>query len=214
MLIPFTECIRIYGKPFEGVIHVGAHQGEEAQDYQKGGVKQVLWVEANKLIMKDLYDKTKFIPMKQQYLCEVLSDTDGEKVVFNITNNGQSSSILPLGTHKDHHPSVHVIENREVITSRFDTVYRKNMTHIDLEKMDFVNLDVQGAELKVLKGFGELFTKFPNIKAVYTEVNFEELYVGAALIGELDDYLGTLGFKRVATNETPYKWGDSLYLRK
>ena len=214
MLIPFSECIKFYGKPFGGVIHIGAHIGEEAKDYQANGVKEILWIEANKLLMKDLYDNTKYVPVKQQYLCEALSDLDGEKVTFRVTNNGQSSSILPLGTHAQHYPQIHVVENREVTTTRFDTLYRRHIAEIALENMDFLNLDIQGAELKALKGFGNLFVSYPNIKAIYTEVNFEEVYVGAPIMSELDSYLDQFGFKRIAHVTTPYGWGDALYLRK
>ncbi|MFA6049683.1 MAG: FkbM family methyltransferase [Candidatus Paceibacterota bacterium] len=213
MLISFADCMRISGRSFKGVLHIGAHLGEEGKDYAAGGVRQVYWIEGNKFLIKDLFDATKLLPLKQQYFSEVLGDVDGEKCNFRITNNGQSSSILPLGTHEQHYPQITVIENRDVITSRFDTFYRKNITKIELENVDFLNLDVQGAELKVLKGFGELFSKYPNIKAVYSEVNFEEVYVGAPNVSQLDDHLRTFGFQRVLTSNTPYGWGDSLYLR-
>ena len=80
--------------------------------------------------------------------------------------------------------------------------------------VDFVNLDVQGAELKVLQGFGNTFTEQKNIKAVYTEVNTEEVYVGCALLSEIDSFLYHFGFQRVAISMTEANWGDALYLRK
>lgn len=212
------ECVNYcnqMGFPrFSGILHIGAHVGEEISQYHKCGIKQILWVEGNKNLMKDLYDNTKMFPVKQQYLCEVLSDKDGTQLKFNITNNGQSSSILSLGTHKQHHPQVHVVEEREVTTSRFDTVYRKNMAMIVLEDLDFINIDVQGAELKVLKGFGDLLNKYRNIRVIYSEINEEYVYEQCCLVGELDEFLLQFGFKRVLTRMTEYKWGDSVYFRK
>jgi len=214
MLISFKDCATQAGRPFRGVVHIGAHLGEEGADYASNGVSQVTWIEGNRTLMKDLYDNTRILPLRQNYFCELLSDQDDEKVSFSITNNGQSSSILPLGTHLTHYPQIGVVETREERTKRFDTFYRKNITSIELENVDFINLDVQGAELKVLKGFGDLLNQYGNIKAVYSEVNFEEVYVGAPLVSELDDFLRTFGFQRILTASTPYGWGDALYLRK
>lgn len=214
MLYSFKDCISVSGgKPFEGVLHVGAHLGEEAKDYCDNGVKRVLWVEANKTLMKNLYDNVKMIPVQHMFANEVLSDEDGKQVTFNITNNGQSSSILPLGTHKIHHPHVHVVDTKTVTTKRFDTYYKENQVHINLFEFDFVNLDIQGAELKALKGFGNLFTRFPNIRAIYCEVNTEEVYEGAALVPEIDAYLDQFGFHRVVTKMTEYGWGDALWIK-
>lgn len=215
MLITFAECIRATGgTPFKGVLHIGAHLGEEGLAYAQAGVRQVYWIEGNKLLMKHLFDATRALPLKQKYFSEVLSNVDGEKLTFRITNNGQSSSILPLGTHEKHYPHITVVETREVLATRFDAFYKKNITQIELENIDFVNIDVQGAELKVLEGFGELLESYRNIKAVYAEVNFEEVYVGAPLVGVLDEYLGRFGFQRLLTSTTPYGWGDALYFRK
>lgn len=213
-----TECVRINASmgnsPVAGVLHIGAHLGEEAQAYaETGTIKSVAWIEGNKFLMKDLYDSTRAFSsaFKQQFYNEVLSDTDGDRILFNITNNGQSSSILPLGTHKQHHPQVSVVETREVITSRFDTLCGR--AGLNLSIYDFINLDIQGAELKALKGFGDLLKRCP-FKMIYCEVNKEHLYEGCCLVEELDEYLFQFGFTRVMTKWTEYQWGDSVYARK
>lgn len=212
MLIPYETCIQIFGKTFSNVVHIGAHYGEEVDAYQRSGVQSIYWFEANKNIMKHLFDATKQYSIKQEYFCEVLSDSDDQEIEFKITNNGQSSSILNLGTHQKHYPNITVIETKKLKTKRFDTVAKKE--NINLHAVDFINLDVQGAELKVLKGFGNIFEVHSNIKAVYSEVNFEEVYVGAPMVEEIDEYLGKYGFARIQTAVTPYKWGDALYIRK
>ena len=50
-------------------------------------------------------------------------------------------------------------------------------------------------------------------KAIYIEVNIEELYKGCSLLPDLDKYLSTYGFRRTLTKITEYGWGDALYLR-
>lgn len=79
-----------------------------------------------------------------------------------------------------------------------------------MNRYDFINLDIQGAELLALKGATSIL---PFVKAIYTEVNEKELYEGCALIEELDAYLKQNGFTRILTNMTKHGWGDALYIR-
>lgn len=207
------QCIETIGKPIKGVIHIGAHRGQEAKDYYNNGVREVLWVEANKKMMKHLYDETCNIPMKSKYFCATLSDKDDENVTLNITNNEQSTSILELGTHATMYPNITVTERIQVKTKKFETLWRENVSQIDLDRYDFINLDVQGAELKVLKGFGKIFNNVP-FKAIYTEINFEHVYENCCLVDELDEFLEQYGFVRRLTANPEGTWGDSLYVRE
>lgn len=207
------QCIQANGgKPFRGVIHIGGHKAEEAEAYAKAGVKNVIWVEANSNLMKHIYENARKFPINSKYFCAVMSDVDNEEVTLNIANNGQSSSILELGTHKDLHPHVHYVDKIKTRTKRFETLWRENVADINLDLYDFVNLDIQGAELKALKGFGNIF-EITDIKAVYSEINFEEVYKGCALANQLDDFLGAKGFHRVLTSGEVDAWQDALYVK-
>ena len=213
MYIPFAQCVHLNGaKPFRGVIHIGAHHGQEAPQYLEAGVENVIWIEASRRFMAKLYDNTNRLNMKQYHINACLSDTEGEKVTFNISNNEQSSSILELGTHATMYPHIQYVDSVELITERFDELLKKNADIFQINNYDFINLDVQGAELKVLKGFGSLLAQ-ENIRAIYTEVNFEHVYKDCCLIEELDEYLGGFGFTRIMTAAPEKTWGDALYLR-
>lgn len=213
MYISMDECIKANnGKPFKGVIHIGAHHGEEAEAYAAAGVKNVLWIEANKKMMKHLYDKTHNVPINSLYFCAAVSDVDDEIVEFNVANNGQSSSLLELGTHATLYPHIRYTEKQQLKTKTFENLVRENISQIDLDLYDFINIDIQGAELKALKGFGPLFDRF-DFKAVYTEVNFEEVYKGCCLIEDLDQFLFEQKFVRVLTAAPERTWGDALYLK-
>ena len=49
---------------------------------------------------------------------------------------------------------------------------------------------------------------------IYSEVNEKELYIGCALIPQLDEYLSGFGFKRVETKMCGNTgWGDALYIK-
>ena len=48
---------------------------------------------------------------------------------------------------------------------------------------------------------------------VYAEVNFEELYEGTRLVGDIDALLAEFGFSRVATHDTGYGFGEAIYAK-
>lgn len=74
----------------------------------------------------------------------------------------------------------------------------------------FCNLDIQGAELLALKGFGQELEK---VEAIYCEVNIKELYENCSQIDELDEFLFAQGLVRVDQEMTRHGWGDALYIR-
>jgi FkbM family methyltransferase len=205
MLIDFRELFPKYGIKPRGVLHVGANVGEEAPVYDELGIKEVAWVEANPDLIPKLKENVFKLGHTIYEAC--VSDTTGEEVTFNISNNGgQSSSILELGTHKIAHPEVHYTKTLNLETIRLDLMLAGS--YIDY---NFLNIDLQGAELKALRGLGDRLHQF---KWAYLEVNQAELYKGCALVEEIDTYLLGFGFKRVETKWCGNTgWGDALYIK-
>jgi len=207
MLISFVEIIKKYNIKIHGVLHIGAHNCEELKLYENYGLKnnQIIWIEANpKLVKQNLnIDKSRII---KNFIC---CDTDEGKTTLNIANNGQSSSILELGTHKQSHPSVRYNASVEVKNCRIDTMYSEDK--IPNNFANFLNIDIQGAELLALKGMGELLNYFDY---AYMEVNKDYVYKNCALIHEIDEYLLKYNFKRVETKWWgDANWGDALYIK-
>jgi FkbM family methyltransferase len=203
MLIPLHDLVRRYNIQFKGILHVGAHECEELNDYERYIQRnKILWVEA-------LPDKVKLC--KQRYpnvLIEnaIVSDTV-EKVRFNVSNNGQSSSILEFGLHSTFHPDVRYVSSFESETKLLKDVISKY--NIDY---NFLNFDIQGVELKALKGMKEYLNR---VDYLYTEVNSDYVYKDCALIEELDEYLLKFGLVRVETQWCgDCRWGDAFYIRK
>ena len=125
------ECIKANnGKPFKGIVHIGAHHGEEIETYAQSGVKNVLWIEANQKMMKHLYDKTRAYPVNSKYYCVALSNTDDEIVSLNIANNGQSTSLLEFGTHATMYPHITYTERQTVKTKTFERLVRDHVADI------------------------------------------------------------------------------------
>jgi FkbM family methyltransferase len=202
MLIPLHDLVKKYNINFKGVLHIGAHECEELNDYERYLPRtQILWVEA-------LPGKVEFCKNKYPNLLiknAVVSDTV-ETVRFNVSNNGQSSSMLDFGLHSQFHPQVHYVTCFETETKLLkDIICNYNIQY------NFLNLDIQGAELKALKGMEEYLS---TVDYIYIEVNSDYVYVGCALITELDDYLLKFGLHRVETKWTDCKWGDAFYIRK
>lgn len=188
-----------------GVLHVGAHDCEELDVYRHFGVpdKRVVWIDA----LQDKVDQatTRGVPNVFQ---AVVSDEDDATVEFKRTNNDQSSSILEFGTHATHYTWCVVTGRYQLKTTTIDTFMTKN--NLNPANYNFWNFDIQGAELKALKG-AEKALKYA--KVLYLEVNAEEVYKGCAQIGEIDEFLGARGFKRVITKMVEQGWGDAMYVR-
>jgi len=203
MLIPLHYLSGKYNINFKGILHVGAHECEEIKDYECYLPRnKILWIEA--LPEKVDFSKKKY----DNVLIEnaVVSDVE-EKVQFNISNNGQSSSILEFGLHSKFHPDVHYVGN--FVT---DTKLLKNIICKYDINYNFLNLDIQGAELKALKGMEEYLHK---VDYIYSEVNSDYVYKNCALITEMDEYLLKFGLHRVETKWAgDCKWGDAFYIRQ
>jgi len=208
MLIDFRTLFPKYGIRPKGVLHVGANKGEEAPVYLELGIKKQIWIEAYEPVFRLLKDNLANNPEAIAWNACV-SDENGDKVTFHVSNNGsQSSSILELGTHKEVHPEVHYINHIEMTTQRIDKLFENPF--VNPSNYDFLNIDLQGAELKALKGMGKLIHNF---KWAYLEVNQKELYQGCALVEDIDYYLGAYGFTRVETRWCGNTcWGDALYV--
>lgn len=205
MLIDFRQLFPRHNIKPQGILHIGANVGEEAPVYNDLGIKDVWWIEANPELIPQLrINVDKFGHKITQAL---IGDVEGLELNFHISNNaGQSSSILELGTHKIAHPEVNYVKDVVLKMRRIDQFATCWVGY------DFLNIDLQGAELKALKGMGEILKQF---KWAYLEVNKEYLYEGCPLVEDLDLYLLGFGFKRAETKWCGNTgWGDALYIKK
>lgn len=188
-----------------GVLHIGASEGQEAQAYQDLGVERVVWIEADpKIFLKLKYHLRRF--PNQEAVLACVSDRE-EETLFNIANNGgQSSSLLEFGTHSQVHPEVKFSSKIAVTTKRIDS-----LDH-DWEGLDFLNIDLQGAELMALKGMGKVLDQF---KYAYLEVNWRHLYKDCPLFPELVQFMKEKGFKCKEWQECGNTfWGDAFFMKE
>ena len=91
----------------------------------------------------------------------------------------------------------------EVNTDRFDNWYDENA----LDKIDFVWIDVQGAEKEVIEGMGTAIT---NVKYIWMEYG-EEFYEGGMSRGETLSLMQGRNFGEVVTYSAQTPQGDILF---
>lgn len=200
-IIPFLKNLK-------GAIHVGANIGEERYWYQEQKFQKVLWFEPNIDLFPKLVDNLK--EFHNQIAFNVGIHDYLKEGVLHISNNaGQSSSLLALGLHSKYHPEVIYIKDQVVVLTRLD--YFLMDAGEKIEDYNFLNIDVQGTELNVLKSLG---CQLEKLDYVYLEVNNLEVYKDCALLPEIDEYLINFNFMRIKTHITKAHWGDALYIRR
>lgn len=211
MLISFETLQKKYRVYPKGVLHVGANVAEEAEAYEAAGIKRVIWVEANtKLLPRLIINTIEKYGLHHRVWNACISDKDGEDVVFHLSNNdGQSSSFLDLGTHAKNHPTVKFVEDMPMKTHRLDTLLKDH--DWEKEPIDYLSMDIQGAELLALKGMGDMLKHF---KWLYLEVNKEYVYKNNGLVSEVYAYAKQFGFIPVTEKWTNAKWGDALLVKR
>jgi FkbM family methyltransferase len=141
------------------------------------------------------------------YQC-ALSNFNGVADFF-VTNNLDSSSLLPLGKHLEIFP--HVLQ-----TATIPVAVRTVMDLIKndlLEPPDFLFMDAQGAELSILRALSSELLR--RIRIIYTEASLEELYVNSGTLDDLRKILsGYFVFRGFAAFPNCPVHGNALFVNK
>jgi FkbM family methyltransferase len=174
-----------------GVVHVGANSGQERDTYQDFGLG-VLWVEAIDEVFNELVRNISRHP-RQKAFCALLTDQDDAEYQFHIASNeGASSSIYQFGECLDIWPELSYLSSRTLRSRRLDSLF--HLENISPSDYPALVMDVQGAELLVLKGAGQMLGEFRFIKAEAADF---ESYVDCAKLDDLQQYLEPWGFKEI-----------------
>ncbi len=196
------------------IMDIGACEGEDsirfARLYPQAQVFAFEPLPANQALVRAnlaLYDATQveLVPL-------ALSDQSGE-ATFHVSSgrppelfagkdwnygNKSSSLLAPAGDGKIHG----WVEFKEAITVPTGTLDQfcadRGIAHID-----FIQMDVQGAELLVLTGAERML---PHITAIWLEVSTREIYQGQVLDHEITRFLRAHGFALVYKT---YRGNDS-----
>ena len=185
-----------------GVVHVGAHRGEEIFEYESLGSECVIWIEPNPDVFLEMqvYLTNANSCIESKAFEYAASNVDHQIVDFNIYygpdagylrgNKGCSSLLKANGRFID----TLLVEN--------------NMSY---NSFDLLNMDVQGAELLVLQGSEKLLE---NVKYVTTEATWDNPdYVDNVMYDELKLYLESKGFVEKQIINHSENWGDVLFVK-
>jgi len=198
-----------------GVIHVGGFVGEELSIYRECGLYNTIMFEPQ-LDLAEIIDSKM---VEGEEICPIaLGDEPGEATMFisetegGIKNgSGAPSSLLKPFKHLTEHKNVTFpAKKRGVLVDTLDNWISDTLSIKDELSYNFLNIDVQGYELKVLKGAERTLD---NIKGLIVEVNRDEVYKDCAKIWEIDEFLENKGFKRTLLTWQSESWGDALYER-
>lgn len=198
-----------------GIIHVGAHYGEEFFEYSNNHVQVIHAFEPLRSNLKILKKNAKKIKTKIKIYPFALGNVkkNKKKIFLSSNNELQSSSFLK--------PKLHLIQHPDISFEKKEIVKINKLDNLDIKDSNYMSIDVQGFELEVLKGSKKTLNI---IDYIYCEVNTDETYSNNPLMKDIDKYLKKYNFKRVETFFPTYKkyffsfkkhysWGDALYIK-
>lgn len=144
-----------------------------------------------------------------------VTDYDGEITFYPINqektvttwkdgNPGASSLFKSNGTYVH---EKYVQDEIKTNCHRLDTIMKK----YNIDKVDLIWMDLQGAELLALKSLGHYMK---NVKVIYTEVSHKPIYEGQVMFDELNNFIISNGFI-LRNNLSMGGWQeDALYEKK
>jgi FkbM family methyltransferase len=193
-------------KQITGVIHIGANEGQEADQYNQQDL-HVLWVEA----IPDLYEKLKIniARFSKQKAISALVTNSNEKIYeFHIANNlGASSSIFDLKDHKNIWPDVEYTKSISLQGITLSKLY--NQYKIDPSLYQALIMDTQGSELLILEGAIDLLSYFKFIKV---EVADFEIYSGCCQLKDIQLFMHKHNYREIFRKPFPIKYsGGQCY---
>jgi FkbM family methyltransferase len=206
MLLNFSQLYRKYNLDIKGIIHVGAHYGEEIDEYVNNGIKNLTFFEPISSNLEILKKNISYYVDKANIdiFPYALGNDKKEVEMYVSSNDGMSSCIFKPKLHLIQYPEV-TFETKEVVR-----MIRLDDAKIEFNNFNFLNIDVEGYELEVLKGSKNILN---NIEYVYAEINKEQLYENTPHVREIDEFLNYYGFCRVETDWFNITWGDAFYIK-
>lgn len=148
---------------------------------------------------------------------------DGEAATFHINAYNPTSSIYPSNPAMKKFQGLAIVlptlSTEPVVTRRLDDIP-------EVERCDYLKIDVQGAELKVLIGAPRHLAQ---VSMIHLEVEHDEVYLGQPLFAEIDIFLRAAGFELIDLSTPGYDtyqeappgctgsrllWHDALYMKR
>lgn len=204
MIVGFENYKDSYDFNVSGIIHVGAHIGQEHQDYKNTFGESLIthWFEPLPEMYQKLVKNLSHDENAKTYNI-ALGERQGTTTIYvDNENGGQSSSVLKPAKHKEIFSHIKFDNSFEIDIARLDD--------FNIKDVNMLVLDVQGNELNVIKGATRTLSR---IDYLFTEFNTVEMYEGCPTLEDLDSILAPFGFERAQTWYTDTCWGDAFYIK-
>jgi len=203
MLLDFDKILKKYNMNIKGVIHIGAHYGQEHSLYKKNGISNIVYFEPLSKNFQTLKENVKDDAIL--FNLALGNKEDYVEMFVEDKNKGQSSSVLEPKLHLTQYPHITFDSKESVKMNKLDNI------ELDIKKYNFINIDVQGYELEVFKGATKTLE---NIDYIISEINRDELYTNCVKFDELCDFLSKFGFQPIEQSWIGRTWGDGLFIKK
>lgn len=201
MILNLEQLKNKYNMDITGVIHIGAHFGEEHNTYKKLGIHDIVYFE----------------PVKKTF--DVLSERVKDAKLFNCALGNENKMIEMHIETADAYGCSSILKPSSnyngVEFSPNELVQMKRLDDFKFEGYNFLNIDVQGYEYEVLKGS---LNTLDNVDYIICEINKETPqkqldYIGTVTIDKIIELLTPYGFKLVEEDWAGISWGDGLFIK-
>ena len=126
---------------------------------------------------------------------------DPTRTITSWPDGNPGASSLFVAT--DDYPAEKYVQNKvEVDCIRLDVL----CSQLEIDVIDLIWMDLQGAELLALQSAGALLDK---TRYIYTEVSHRPLYRGQCLFDDIDSFLTSRGFRR-CTKVDRKRWQQDI----
>lgn len=183
--VAIENLLKILNDPLV-IVDIGVRWGFQEHWKRLGSLVQLIGMDADEQEVQSLNNANK----GDEFIPKVLGAENGYSEMY-ITQDPACSSLYPPDEKLiRNRPSMYVtslVSTEKVMITTFDRWAQTK--HIP--KIDFMKLDVQGAELDVLKGSE---STLQTVRMLEVEVQFNPLYQGVPLFGDVDGFLRKRGF--------------------
>lgn len=188
-----------------GVIHVGMWKFEESEDYEYLVGKNVIGIEANPDVYKNFSKVTSDLYGFKSFNFAA-SDINDDYVVLFCNPFRQDTGTICASSLSDDGE----YEIKKVKTKTLDTFVGE--ININITDFNFLNIDVEGAEYKVLKGFSK---NLKNIDYIILETSINDKFGNNQDLDTIYPFLKDHGFeiKEMDGNFIHEGWGDVFFAR-
>ena len=210
---PLQENINYVGRferlnvDVKGVIHVGMYDFVEHYCYTKLVGDKVIGVEANKFVYdtmsKPIADRCGYLSFN-----ECVYSEDGIEKQFFLAND--CSTLNPVAYSNHLSMKLRGGSYVDVTTKKLSTLIEEN--NIDMNQYDFLNIDAEGAELEILKGFED---NLKYINMIFLETSLDDRNNTGASHDVIVEWLKERNFSLAEMSDSyqDERWGDSIFLR-